>query len=333
MPIGCIIQRVLCKGVITDIKGGKEMRVGMLAVDSDYPNLALMKISRYHKERGDEVEWYNPFDWYDVLYMSKIFSFTEDWLQVIGNAGKIVKGGTGYSLASTLPAEIERMQPDYSLYPNIPSNTAYGFLTRGCPNKCKWCVVPRKEGGVKPYMDCDEIAIEGRKNLVLMDNNILAAGDYCTEQLEKIIERGYKIDFNQAIDARLVNSNNAKLLARVKWSKYIRFGCDTMAQIEQCRRAIDILKDNGFKGSFFLYCMLHGDFSECFYRVNYWRYNYGHSVVPFCQPYRDIDNPHSQIPQWQNDMARWVNKKELFFNTEFKDYQPRTGFYCKEYFN
>ena len=99
------------------------------------------------------------------------------------------------------------MQPDYSIYPNIPSDTAYGFLTRGCPNKCPWCVVPRKEGKIRPYMDVDEIAIDGRTNLVLMDNNILAAGDYAVSQMEKIISRGYRVDFNQALDARLVTAS------------------------------------------------------------------------------------------------------------------------------
>ena len=145
---------------------------------------------------------------------------------------ELVKGGTGYNITSALPDEIDRLQPDYSIYPTIPTDTAYGFLTRGCPNKCPWCVVPRKEGKVRPYMDCDEIAIEGRKNLVLMDNNILAAGDYAVEQFEKIIERGYHVDFNQAMDARIVTPDFAKLLGRMKWiNSRIRFGCDTTPQI------------------------------------------------------------------------------------------------------
>ena len=134
---------------------------------------------------------------YDIIYMSKVFNFSPDDTYIY-DADEIVKGGTGYDPASQLPEEIDRLQPDYSIYPNVPKDTAYGFLTRGCPNKCKWCVVPKKEGAIRPYMDVDEIAIEGRRKLVLMDNNILAAGDYCIEQLKKIIERGYRVDFNQA---------------------------------------------------------------------------------------------------------------------------------------
>lgn len=306
------------------------MRVALLAVDSTYPNLALMKISAYHKQRGDSVEWYNPFDEYDVLYMSKIFSFTEDWLQVISNVKTIIRGGTGYDMHVTLPNEIERMQPDYSIYPNVPRDTAYGFLTRGCPNKCPWCVVPKKEGAIAPYMDVDEIAVDGRTKLVLMDNNILAAGEYGKQQVRKIIERGYRIDFNQAIDARLVTEEWAQLLAKVRWLKDIRFGCDTQAQIRHCEDAMFKIRQHGFNGEFFLYCILTDDMEECYERVTWWRGKY--KVVPFCQPYRDINKPSIEVPLWQKDMARWANRKELFKSTEFKDYEPRKGFKCIEYF-
>lgn len=274
--------------------------------------------------------------------MSKIFNFTPD-VDIAYNADKIIKGGTGYDIYSKLPDEIDRLQPDYSIYPNVPPDTAYGFLTRGCPNKCPWCVVPRKEGKVKPYMDIDEIAIEGRTNIVLMDNNILAAGDYCTEQLNKIIERGYHIDFNQAMDARLVNEDNAKLLAKVKWIKgRIRFGCDTHPQIKDCERAMELINTNGFKGEYFLYTMIGGsnDFTESYERIHYWweklqnfRHNkVGRAVYAYAQPYRDPDKKNTP-PAWQLDMARWVNKRMIFCTTDFKDFSPRKGFVCGKYFD
>lgn len=314
----------------------------MIDVDGlHFPNLALMKLSRYHKQRGDEVEWYTPFAHYDLVYMAKVFTFTPDYGYLITNADEVVKGGTGYDMHSKLPDEVDMLQPDYSLYPTIDNTTAYGFLTRGCPNKCFWCVVPKKEGGVKPYMSVDEIAIEGRKNLVLMDNNILASGDYALEQFEKIIDRGCKVDFNQAIDARLVNETNAELLAKVKWSKYIRFGCDTHKQIEDCERAIALLERFGYLGDVFLYTMIGGknDFDECLERINYWRnrlldtrkHRLRCETHPFAQPYRDPTKHNHEIPQWQKDMARWCNNKALFTNTDFRDYEPRKGFKCREY--
>ena len=329
------------------------MTIGLIDIDgtgarkkkwgkTQYPNLALMKIARYHRQRGDSVEWAIAFKHYDLLYKSKIFNFSEDDLTCY-DADEVICGGTGYDIHSQLPDEIDRLQPDYSIYPQLPKDTAYGFLTRGCPNKCPWCVVPRKEGAVRPYMDVDEIAIEGRRKLVLMDNNILAAGGYAVEQLEKIIERGYRVDFNQALDARLVTNEYARLLARVKWldNNRIRFGCDTHAQIAECERAMDMINSYGFTGQFFLYTMIGGksDFRESYDRINYWwkrcmevrEKHQGHYVYPHAQPYRDPDNPDAPIPQWQKDLAGWVNKKAHFIAHSFAEFRPRKGFTCNQY--
>lgn len=305
-------------------------RIGLLAVDSVYPNLALMKISRHHKEHGDTVEWMNPLEHYDKVYMAKVFSYTPDYRYYI-DAGEVEKGGTGYDIRKRLPENIDRLQPDYSIYPAIDNTTAYGFITRGCPNKCKWCVVPQKEGNIQPYMDVEEISIEGRRNLILMDNNILAS-DYGILQIEKIVRLGLKVDFNQALDARLVTDDIDKLLAKVKWIKRIRFGCDTPGQIEECERAISLIDKYGYRGEYFFYCILLDDFKESFNRVNYWKHR-GGRFLPHCQPYRDIRNPRQIIPQWQKDLAGWADKKWIFKTCEFKDFEPRKGFKCKQYFD
>lgn len=306
------------------------MNVALLAVDSNYPNLALMKISAYHKSQGDTVEWYNPFDTYDRLYMAKVFSFTPDYAYVIANVrGEVVRGGTGYDIRSSLPGDMDRLQPDYSIYPTVDRRTSYGFLTRGCPNRCRWCVVPQKEGGIRPYMDIDDITLyDERPYAVLMDNNVLAC-DYGLSQLEKISERRYHVDFNQGLDARLVTEDIARLLAKVKWINRIRFGCDTPSQIAECERAISLIRQAGYKGEFFLYCILI-DLAESYHRLNYWRkYKY---VLPHAQPYRDLNNHHQRIPQWQKDMARWADRKELYRSCDFKDFSPRKDFFCRKYF-
>lgn len=327
------------------------MKIGLVDIDKNanrkkwaatiYPNIALCKIARFHKKQGDYVEWALPFEHYDIVYMSKVFNFSPDDITYY-NADRIVRGGTGYDFTSKLPDDIDRLQPDYSIYPNIPADTAYGFLTRGCPNHCPWCVVPRKEGHIKPYMDCDEIAIEGRTKLVLMDNNILAAGNYAVQQLKKIIKRGYRVDFNQALDARLVTDEYAKILANIKWiERRIRFGCDTKGQIEDCERAINMINSYGYRGEYFLYTMIGGrsDLQDSFERVNYWwkrnqeqRKRHKPNIYPYAQPYRNPDNSHETIPQWQKDMARWVNKHQYFQMTDFYNFEPRKGFKCAEYF-
>jgi hypothetical protein len=326
------------------------MKIGLVDVDGHakkkkwgatiYPNLSLCKIARWHKQQGDVVEWSFPFEHYDRIYMSKVFNFSPDDLTAY-NADEIIKGGTGYYIRSQLPEKIDRLQPDYSIYPLVPKDTAYGFLTRGCPNKCPWCVVPQKEGMIRPYMDCDEIAIEGRWKLVLMDNNFLAAGDYAHRQLNKIIERGYKVDFNQALDARLVTDAFAEKLAKVKWldKNRIRFGCDTWAQVKQCEEAMRKIISYGFKGEFFLYTMLNDDFQESYSRILYWwdklqeqrEKHASNHVYAYAQPYRDPDDPLRPVPQWQKDLAGWVNKKAHFVAHSFEEFEPRKGFRCREW--
>ena len=328
------------------------MKIGLVDVDGHakkkkwgatiYPNLALAKIARYWHNQGGQIEWATPMQHYDILYMSKVFNFTPDDLSIY-DADVIIKGGTGYDVERQLPEEIDKLQPDYSIYPNVPKDTAYGFLTRGCPNKCPWCVVPRKEGAIRPYMDIDEIAIEGRRKIVLMDNNILAAGTYAIEQLEKIIQRGYKVDFNQALDARLVTEEIAKLLAKVKWldNNRIRFGCDTKGQIIECERAMEMINRYGFTGQYFLYTMIGGksDFKESYERIQHWWIKMravrdagkGRPVYAYAQPYRYPNNPKQIIPQWQKDMAGWVNKKAHFVAHSFADFTPRKGFRCQRY--
>lgn len=333
------------------------MNIGLIDVDGRhgkkkwgatvYPNIALGKIARWHTMRGDTVEWARPIDLfcqahYDILYASKVFNFTPDVDFRQFSYDRLEKGGTGYDIYKRLPDEIDRLQPLYELFPWLPKSNAYGKLTERCPNKCFWCVVPKKEGHIRPYMDIEEIAIDGRTHVVLMDNNILAAGEYAVKQLQKIIDLGLHIDFNQAMDARLVTPEYAELLGKVKWiDSRIRFGCDTTAQIKDCECAMQLINDAGFRGEYFLYTMVGGknDFTECYDRLHYWwerlqefRHNkQGRAVYAYAQPYRDPLNPNHVIPQWQKDMARWCNKRMIFCTTDFKDFEPRKNFRCEQY--
>lgn len=319
------------------------MKIGLIDVDGhNYPNLALMKLSAYHKAKGDKVEWYSIFGGqYDVVYMSKVFTHKPDYGQSIPNADKIIKGGTGYDMTSRLPEQAEKIVPDYTLYPFIDKKIAYGFLTRGCIRKCPWCVVPKKEGKIHPYQDVDEIAVNGRTNLVLMDNNILASGEYGIEQLKKIRKRGYRVDFNQAMDARLVTGDIAKLLTEIRWMhSRIRFACDTKEDIDSCENTIGLLIENGFRGEIFLYTMIGGnnDLQECYERtMHWWKRNKelrpkGISIAIFAQPYIDFTLKTQNIPKWQNDMAQWACKHQYFNSVTFENFMPRKDFKCKDYF-
>lgn len=180
---------------------------------------------------------------------------------------------------------------------------------------------------MKPYRDIDEVA-NGRKNVILMDNNILAS-KYGLEQLDKIAERGYKVDFNQGLDARLIDDRVAEKLAKIKWMRYIRLACDTSSQIKWIERARELLVKYGYTKEIFCYCLIK-DLEESYERITHFR-NEGW-FTPHSQPYRDFNVKKQVIPQWQKDMARWSNRRWLYRSCDFKDYEPRKGFKCSEYF-
>lgn len=190
------------------------MRIGIVDVDGHhFPNLALMKLSAWHKSEGDSVEFADAmFGSYDRVYMSKVFTFTPDCSDYY--PCEVVKAGTGYrDYTTTLPESIEHMCPDYSLY---GVDEAYGFLTRGCPNHCPWCIVPHKEGSIRPASPIREF-IGNKRRAVLLDNNVLAS-DFGLEQIEEIVRMGIAVDFNQGLDARRACDDPyiLDLLSRVK---------------------------------------------------------------------------------------------------------------------
>lgn len=230
-----------------------------------FPNYALMKISAWYKRQGHNVEWWNPLKTYNRVYSSKIFDFTpyNPYLPE-----STIRGGTGYAdipLDQTLPPLIDEMFPDYSIYPAC--DYAIGYITRGCPNNCRWCVVPSKEGDVKPYRNWQQLVRTDSQKLVLMDNNILAS-DWGIGQLESMTGSGYAIDLNQGMDARLVDEHIARILAGLKWIKYIRFSCDQQAQIEPIMRTAELLSKYGVKPyRLFIYLLVTEDIEDAARRV------------------------------------------------------------------
>ena len=293
------------------------MKIGLLDIDGhNFPNLALMKISAYHKNNGDIVEWVNFYDNYDIVYKSKIFTFTPNDIHFI-NTPKIIEGGTGYDYSIKLPEYIDHIQPDYTLYKHALWNdhkTAYGFLTRGCNNNCSWCIVPKKEGKIQPYMDIEEI-IQEKKQVVLMDNNILQS-DYGLTQIKKIIKLKIKIDFNQALDARLIDRPIAKLLSQVKWLKPVRMSCDTYQMLPYIKKATRYLREYNCTPTIYFIFVLTKDISSALKIVTLLR---KWNLDPFSQPYIDFSGKNN-ISQEQKNFARWVNHKAIFKSISWKDY-------------
>lgn len=249
-----------------------KMIVGLHDAEKEYfkhgkifPNYALMKISAWHKAQGDAVEWWMPLQHYDRVYSSKVFDFTPVNPYLPDDA---IRGGTGYRdlpMDKELPPEIDAMFPDYSIYPDC--DYAIGYITRGCPNNCRWCIVPKKEGKIRPYRTWRDLVRQDTDKLVLMDNNILAC-EYGISQLESMIGSGYRIDLNQGMDARLVDDRIAGILSRLKWIRFIRFSCDQKSQIEPIRRTVELLGKHGVKPyRIFIYVLVTADIEDAAARV------------------------------------------------------------------
>lgn len=294
------------------------MKVGLIDVDGhNFPNLALMKISAYHKAKGDNVEWCFPLDTYDLVYQAKVFDDTYskdiDWMP---QADKIIKGGTGYGIDSKLPDEIEHIYPDYSIYPKLTKNTAYGFLTRGCPRACGFCIVAEKEGRRSMKVANLNEFWRGQKNIKLMDPNILACRQHL-ELLEQLADSGAWVDFTQGLDIRLTNEKNIKALNRIK-TKMIHFAWDNpqddlKASFERFNEITEI-KDYR-KKSVYILTNFNSTIEQDLYRV-YTLRDLGYS------PYVMIYNK-PKAPRKIRLLQRWCNNRIIFNSCpDFKEYDP-----------
>lgn len=292
------------------------MKIGLIDVDghSRFPNLALMRLSAYHKANGDIVDWWNGFEHYDRVYMSKVFTFTPDMETVI-DADEIVRGGTGYKDYSSLPPEVEATYPDYSIYPNFKSGI--GFLTRGCIRNCPWCVVPRKEGHIRPAATWQEIKRPDSREIIFLDNNVLAC-DHGLQQIEDMGGKQVWVDFNQGLDARLITQEVAQLLARLHWIRFVRMSCDTLPMLPVVVEAVQRMEKAGISRSRFWCYVLVQDIREAL-KIVMTLDDWG--ITPFAQPYRDYDG--GEPTRDQMDFARWVNNKAVFRSCAWDDYSRR----------
>lgn len=283
--------------------------------DSDktgFPNLALMKISAWHKAQGDTVEWWMPLTNYDRVYSSKVFTFTPECAYLPPDT---IKGGTGYGIYEELPEEIDVMFPDYSIYPDCKH--AIGFLTRGCIRHCPWCVVPRKEGAIRPYRTWREIKRPDSRDIVFMDNNVLAC-PHGLEQIQDMAGKYVRVDFNQGLDARLISPDVAGMLARLKWIRFIRMSCDTDAMLPVVLEAVRLLGAEGVKPYRVFVYLLVQDIDSAERRAIALR-DAGAEV--FAQPYRDFERNIEPTAE-QKAFARWVNHKAIFKTVQcFSDYR------------
>lgn len=324
------------------------MKIGLIDVDGhNFPNLALMKISAWHKKQGDTVEWCFPLDHYDIVYQSKVFDETYspdiDWYP---NADKIIKGGTGYvrrikedrstwleffvdgqwiheseydsseEYEEFLPYDIEHIYPDYHLYPNLTKSMAYGFLTRGCPNACEFCIVSCKEGRKSVKVANLSEFWRRHKNIKLLDPNILACREH-PDLLRQLAKSKACVDFTQGLDIRLTTEENIDLLNRIK-VKEIHFAWDNpqddLKPYFEQYKALAKHKPHGMYGT--VYCLTNfgSTMQENLYRI-YTLRDLGYN--PYVMVY---DKPNA--PREIKDLQRWCNNRFIFKSCKrFEDYK------------
>lgn len=326
------------------------MKIGLIDVDgSGFPNLPLMKLSAWHKRQGDTVEWYEPLlsGHMERVYMSRVFSFSTDYEYCI-NADEIIKGGSGYAIKTvesreifgdredireryevydktrdaSLPDDIEHMRPDYSLYPGLTENTAYGFLTRGCPRGCMFCHVAEKEGRCsRKTADLAEFW-GGQKKIVLLDPNITACRDW-KELFWQLIDSGAKVDINQGMDIRMMTDEKAEIVKKIKTER-VHFAWD---QYEDGNIIIPRLKAfkeiTGWKSwKTIVYVLVNFNTTieqdlERIYTLREMDYD------PYVMIY---DKEHTSGTDAVRRLQRWVNNRKIFKTIKcFEDYDSKIG--------
>ena len=296
------------------------MKIGLMDVDRhNFPNLCLMKLSAYHKAAGDKVEWWRPAGRYDVVYKSRVFTDTYSKDEItVRNAAKIITGGTGYGTDTALPYDVEHTRPDYSLYPQF-ADTAYGFLSRGCPRDCGFCIVSGKEGrkSVKTA-DLSEFW-DGQKEIKLMDANLLACADH-EKLIEQLAQSGAWVDFTQGLDIRLVNRDNISLLNRVR-TKAVHFAWDNPNEdlTGHFQRFLDFTTvKSSRKRRVYVLTNYGSTHEQDLYRVNTLR---AMGFDPYVMIYE-----RPTAPPVTRHLQRWVNNKRIFYTVnDFNDYLPGKG--------
>jgi len=285
------------------------MKVGLFDVDSKYHNLALMKLSTYHKQRGHEVEFYKPLwkDTYQIVFASKMFS-KKDKSEMYLPEG-CIKGGSGFDLKIRLSEGTEHLMPDYSLY-NL--NYSLGFTTRGCIRNCGFCIVREKEGYIREHAEVEEFLNPKSNIVVLLDNNFLALPSHI-KKLEKYIDKGWRMDFNQGLDIRLITEENAKLLVKIKYYKQLRFAWDILGMEQSVKRGLKILFKAGIRPytvMVYMLCNFNTSFEEDMYRYNELD---ALGVIPFVMIY---GKPNQKLRHF----ARWVDKRWLCQSATWEEY-------------
>ncbi len=289
-------------------------KVLLIDADGKIPNLALMKLSTYHKAKGDKVG-FNTGD-PDIIYASIIYRKNRDKLNGIKyfypNA-EINFGGPGYNYAIKLDPKIEFLKPDYDLYPN--QSYSMGFTTRGCSRKCYFCIVWKKEGEHRRWQHPEQFHDERFDTIMLLDNNWLVDKEWFMKTSKWILDHDLKV-WEHGLDIRLVDPEIASRLRELRMIKGYHFAWDNVDDESVIREKIKLLEEYGFnlrsEVQFYVYVDDDDDFFTGLYRCWVLKELNTNPFIMF--------NMDAKRTQRIKDLQRWTNRKELFWSCNFFDY-------------
>lgn len=320
------------------------MEIGLYNIDSKMPNIALMKLSQWHKRQGDNVSWYAPL-WhstFDKIYCSSVFTYSDKSYV----KDDMICGGSGFDLTTELSPEVNGLMPDYTLYPDI--DYSLGFTTRGCSRNCEFCIVREKEGIIRATDDIYKFWDRKHKNIILLDNNIFACGERFEEISAQLLKENLKVDFNQGLDIRLLTDKRAKILKSLRPLKQWRFAFDSIKYEDAFRKGAEMLLRNKISKSRICVYVLAGyneSIEDTIERINIIYNEYGFD--PFVMLYKAIDSDKDApdnsnrlrkwgrdfkdfkelksictLPAWKKykQLARWVNRKAIFKSVQWEEY-------------
>lgn len=298
------------------------MNIALYQIDGTLPNLALMKLSAYHKKLGDSVKIINNnnntsnrfflYENFDKVYISCIFEKNKEKAITISKNFKceVLIGGVGINNIK-LSDEIEHIMPDYE---SFNSNVSYGFTTRGCIRSCYFCKVHKHEGYIKENCDIYEFWNRNHKEIILMDNNILALPEHFKKIAKQLLDNNLKVDFNQGLDHRLLSPELCKILLELKHIYEIRFAFDDISSKKTVINALDMLKKEGlkdWKSRWYVYVGEKDTFETVYERLSLLR-KYKQAV------YVMRDEKVYNKPEFIA-LASWGNTMGAFKMSDFKD--------------